>query len=216
MQKTANALAFLFSVWFAQNAFAQAAVPLISGLPAAATKSTEPAPVVSKPTAQGPAAAPQAANTLNSGLPAAAAKSAQPAPVVSKPTAQGPAAAPPSARTGLDMPATVGELVRLEAEKALEEARKAAQAGAPAVSPPSMFAAARPTSVVNTDVVELLGAYSRSGVFSADLAINGIVKQVQKGDTAGSYEVTGIAQHCIHLLDAKKAPMLRCIAAAND
>ena len=131
----------------------------------------------------------------------------QPAPAVQ--VAAAAPANPPA--TGSAMAATIGELVRLEAEKALEEARKAANVGAPAVAVPAFFALAKPTRVVNTDVIELLGTYSRSGKWAADLAINGVVKLVQQGDHAGVYEVTGVADNCIHLLDAKKEKMLRCI-----
>jgi hypothetical protein len=126
--------------------------------------------------------------------------------------AAAPAGNPPA--TGSAMAATIGELVRLEAEKALEEARKASNASAPAVTVPAVFAVARP-KVVNTDVIELLGTYSRSGKFAADLAINGVVMVVRQGDLVGVYEVTGVANNCIHLLDAKKERMLRCILNNN-
>ncbi len=111
---------------------------------------------------------------------------------------------------------TVGELVHLEAQKALEEARKAAQAAAPAASPSAApFANARPLVVMNTDTVELLGTYQRGGHIAADLAINGVVRQVEKGDSVGAYEVTGIAGNCVHLLDPKKSKLLRCVFVDN-
>jgi hypothetical protein len=115
------------------------------------------------------------------------------------------------------MPATIAEMVRLEAERALEDARKAANASAPPVAtalPVSL--SMRPVAVTNADVVELLGTFSRSGNFSADLAINGVVRLVRPGDAFGAYQVTGIAGNCVHLLTPKKEKLLRCFFADNN
>lgn len=106
------------------------------------------------------------------------------------------------------MPATVGELVRLEAQRALDEARKAV-AAAPS---PLKFERAPLAPQGNTDVVELLGISQRGQHMAADIAINGSVAHVQKGDRVGNYAIKAIGTGCIYILDPAQTELLRCVS----
>ncbi|MDO8278739.1 MAG: hypothetical protein Q7T63_11485 [Burkholderiaceae bacterium] len=121
------------------------------------------------------------------------------------------------AQTEMDMGKTVGELVRLEAAKALSELRRSAPP--PELPPmpaklqaPAANASSKPR---NTDLVELLGTYKRGDQFSADLAINGVVSYVSKGDKVGAYVVKAIANNCAYIIDPTKVELLRCVAVAQ-
>ena len=114
-----------------------------------------------------------------------------------------------------DMPATIGEMVRLEAAKALVETRKTAGLVDTSVQQSPLFTPKKSTEVINTDRIELLGTYKRSEKFSADLSINGVVSFVEAGEKVGAYEVKGIGGNCLYLLDATRKEILRCVAGAT-
>lgn len=117
----------------------------------------------------------------------------------------------------MDMGKTVGELVRLEAAKALSELRKSAPQ--PELPPMPIKLQAPPANAINksrnTDLVELLGTYKRGDQFSADLAINGVVSYVSKGDKVGAYVIKAIGDNCAYIIDPTKVELLRCVAVAQ-
>jgi hypothetical protein len=122
------------------------------------------------------------------------------------------------AQTELDMAKTVGELVRLEAARALSDLRKSA----PPPDAPQMPIKVQPPQALtssskprNTDLVELLGTYKRGDQFSADLAINGVVSYVSKGDKVGAYVVKAIGGNCAYIIDPTKVELLRCVAVSQ-
>ena len=110
---------------------------------------------------------------------------------------------------------TVGELVRLESARALADARKASNN--PEVIQLRPSTPQKITSVaVNMDLIELLGIVKRSGAYSADLAINGVVKKVTAGSRFGMYEVKAIGGNCLYLFDSGRKELLRCVAGAHN
>jgi hypothetical protein len=119
-----------------------------------------------------------------------------------------------TSKAASDMPATIGEMVRLEAAKALAETRKTAGLVDTPVQQSSLYTPKKSTEVINTDRIELLGTYKRSEKFSADLSINGVVSFVEAGEKIGSYEVKGIGGNCLYLLDATRKEILRCVSGA--
>ncbi len=112
---------------------------------------------------------------------------------------------------------TVGELVRLEAQRALAEARKSAPAAAGAPSA-TIFTASKgkPAEGLNNDVIELLGIYKREREYSADVAVKGGVRYVKQGDRIGSYTIKSIGGSCVYLQDAKQVELLRCVAMSGE
>jgi hypothetical protein len=120
-------------------------------------------------------------------------------------------------QTDIDVGKTVGELVRLEAAKALSELRKSAPV--PELPPMPVKLQVPPATgngkPRNTDVVELLGTYKRGDQFSADLAINGVVSYVSKGDKIGAYVVKAIGDNCAYIIDPTKVELLRCVAVTQ-
>lgn len=117
-----------------------------------------------------------------------------------------------------DIPAMVGEMVRLESQKALLETQRAAGPGPAGAIPVSAMPAAKPRIPPpppgNTDAVVLLGTYRRANFYAADIAINRVVSYVEAGDRiAGGYTVKSIGGNCVYLIDAAQLELMRCVFA---
>jgi hypothetical protein len=110
--------------------------------------------------------------------------------------------------------ATVGELVQIEAQRVLLEARRS-QPGAPAQQAASAIVLPKATAGVVADVIELLGIYKREREFAADVALNGVVRYVKAGDALGNYSIKSIGDRCVYLADANRAELLRCVSMAS-
>lgn len=106
------------------------------------------------------------------------------------------------------MAATVGEIVRLEAQRVLEDARRSVAPPAATLSIPRVPVAPQG----NTDVIELLGISQRETSFAADVAINGVVTHVKQGDRVGHYSIKAIGGTCIYIIDPGQAELIRCVA----
>ncbi|MDP3136986.1 MAG: hypothetical protein Q8N17_11735 [Burkholderiaceae bacterium] len=126
-----------------------------------------------------------------------------------------------AAAASATMAGSVGEMLRLETEKAVADTRRRVAAAAPEPA-----ADAKPGAVVDgqpraagpsggasrSDILELLGTWRRGDTRAADLAVNGVVTQVGAGDQLGAYQVKAVATHCVHLLYRQRTEMLRCIS----
>lgn len=126
------------------------------------------------------------------------------------------------AGSGASMAGSVGEMLRLETEKALADTRHRVAAATQAPAPDPRPGAAGSSGVAGTgsaslhaDTVELLGTWRRGDARAADLAVNGVVTQVGAGDRLGAYQVKAVATHCVHLLYRQRTEMLRCISGAK-
>ena len=130
---------------------------------------------------------------------------------------------------------SIGELVRVEVQKAVREAKKeadlaakAAQAaeppppinmtssGASAPKPPKPAMAKMgkllvPPEPVNTDIVETLSIIGKVGQEKAEVSFNGVAITVNKNQRAGSYMVNNIDANCVYLTDRFNKPMNSCI-----
>jgi hypothetical protein len=111
--------------------------------------------------------------------------------------------------------ATVGELVQIEAQRVLLEARRS-QPGAPAKNAASAIVLPRASASAVADVIELLGIYKREREFAADVALNGVVRYVKTGDALGSYSIKSIGDRCVYLADVNRAELLRCVSMASE
>lgn len=112
------------------------------------------------------------------------------------------------AQAEASMAATVGEIVRLEAQRVLEDARRSVAPPAATLSIPRVPVAPQG----NTDVIELLGISQRETSFAADVAINGVVTHVKQGDRVGHYSIKAIGGTCIYIIDPGQAELIRCVA----
>lgn len=130
---------------------------------------------------------------------------------------------------------SIGELVRVEVQKAVREAKKeadlaikAAQAaeppppinmtsqGASAPKPPKPAMAKMgkllvPPEPMNTDIVETLSIIGKVGQEKAEVSFNGVAITVNKNQRAGSYMVNNIDANCVYLTDRFNKPMNSCI-----
>jgi hypothetical protein len=108
---------------------------------------------------------------------------------------------------------TVGELVRIEAQRALVEARKSSVSSAAlpqeASQPQAKF---KMSAAPVTDVLELVGIYRRESEFAADIALNGSIRYVKKGERLGNYTIKGIGDRCVDFLDSAQVELKRCVA----
>ncbi len=109
---------------------------------------------------------------------------------------------------------TVGELVRIEAQRAVIEARKTVAGSSVQPAAPTAFKKASEST--SSDVIELLGIYKREREFSADVALNGVVRYVKSGDQLGSYAIKSIGERCVYLTDSNRAEYLRCVSMTSD
>lgn len=112
------------------------------------------------------------------------------------------------AQAEASMAATVGEIVRLEAQRVLDGAKRSVAPPAATLSIPRAPEAPQG----NTDVVELLGISQRERSFAADVAINGLVTHVKQGDRVGQYSIKAIGGACIYIIDPGQGELIRCVA----
>lgn len=129
-----------------------------------------------------------------------------------------------AAGTSAGMASSVGEMLRLETDKAVADTRRRVAAAAlePAAdAKPGATVAGQPRAagasggLAGSDTVELLGTWRRGDARAADMALNGVVTQVGAGDRLGAYQVKAVATHCVHLLYRQRTEMLRCISASK-